>query len=83
MTQIAEYIQRAADRTKHKRLSYIEKNMPTAADNVYAIPFYGDVSSTFILSSLLLKTYKEKNKGKYLILCSWPGFQDLFHSTDF
>lgn len=82
MTQIADYIQRAADRTKHKRLSYIEKNMPTATDNVYAIPFYGDISSTFILSSLLLKTYKEKNKDKYLILCSWPGFQDLFPYVD-
>lgn len=82
MTQVADYIQRAADRTKYKRLSYVERNIPTVTSNVYAIPFYGDISSTFILSSLLLKSYKEKHPDKYLILCSWPGFQSLFPYVD-
>jgi hypothetical protein len=35
-----------------------------------------------LLSSLFLKTYKEKNRDKYLILCSWPGMRDLFPYVD-
>ena len=82
MSQVADYIKRAAERTKYRRTSFVEKDMPTIPSNVYAIPFYGDLESTVILSSLLLRTYKEQRRNEYLILCSWPGFEGLFPYVD-
>lgn len=81
MTQTNDFIQRIADRTGYKRESFVEKNMPSIPSNVVVMPFYGDLRSTFILSSLLLRPYKEL-EGKYLVLCSWPGFQGLFPYVD-
>ena len=47
------------------------------------MPFFGDIRSLFITSSLLLKRYREEEKGsKYFIFCSWPGFQGLFPYVD-
>ena len=82
MNEISEYIKRAAERTGYKREFYIEKNMPTQPSNVVAIPFYGDIRSTFIFSSLILKSYKESHPDKYIILCSWPGMAKLFPYVD-
>lgn len=81
MSQTSDFIQRVAERTGYRRDFFIEKNMPSTPSNVIAMPFYGDIRSTFVLSSLLLRQYKEKT-GKYLILCSWPGFQGLFPYVD-
>lgn len=79
---IADFIKRIAERTGYKREFFQERNMPSTPSNLVAIPWYGDVSSTFILSSLLLKSYKELHKDKYFILCSWPGYHDLFPYVD-
>jgi hypothetical protein len=78
MTEIAEYIKRAAHKAGFKREFFLEKNMPTQPSNIIAIPFWGDLRSTFILSSMLLKSYKDTFIDKYIVLCSWPGFQGLF-----
>jgi hypothetical protein len=82
MTDVASYIKRAAERTKFTREYFIEQNMPTHPSNVLAIPFYGDISSTFLMSSLILRSYKEVNPDKYIILCSWPGYRGLFPYVD-
>lgn len=82
MNEIADYIKRAAERTGFKREFYVEKNMPTQASNVLVIPFYGDMRSTFLLSSLILKSYKQLHHDKYIILCSWPGMAKLFPYVD-
>ncbi len=82
MTQIGDFIKRIAARTGYKREFYQEQNMPTTPSNVVVIPWYGDIESTFIFSSLLLKPYMERNSDKYFILCSWPGFHDLFPYVD-
>ena len=79
---VSDYIRRAAKRAGYKREFFLEKNMPTHPSNVVAIPFYGDLRSTFILSSLILKNYRELNKDKYMILCSWPGMRNLFPYVD-
>lgn len=79
---VAAHIKRVAERTKFRREFFIEKNMPTAPDNVLAIPFYGDLASTCLLSSFILKPYKELHKDKYIILCSWPGYRALFPYVD-
>jgi len=82
MSDVAAYLKRTAERTKYKREFFIEQNMPTNLSNVLAIPFYGDIRSTFILSSLILRSYKDLHKDKYIILCSWPGFHGLFPYVD-
>jgi hypothetical protein len=82
MIDVADYIKRAAHRTGYKREFYVEKNIPTQPSNVIVIPFYGDLKSTFLLSSFILKQYKEKNADKYIILCSWPGMSGLFPYVD-
>ena len=82
MTQVNDFIKRAAARSGFKRTIFAEKNIPTSLENLMIVPFYGDIRSTFNLSSLLLKQYKEKNKNLYVILCSWPGYNGLFDYVD-
>lgn len=78
----ADFIRRVAERGNFRREFFVERNMPTTISNILAIPWFGDISSTFLFSSLILKNYKEKHKDKYLILCSWPGFHGLFPYVD-
>lgn len=82
MNQINEYIKRASNKFGFKREVFLEKNIPTTSSNIIILPFYGDIRSTFDLSTFILRQYKEKYKDKYLILCSWPGFQDIFPYVD-
>jgi hypothetical protein len=82
MSEVSSYLKRIADRVKYTRECFIESNLPTHISNIIAVPFYGDLPSTFLLSSFLLRQYKELNKNKYVILCSWPGYRDLFPYVD-
>lgn len=82
MIDVADYVKRAASRSGFRREFFVEKNMPTQPSNVLAIPFYGDLRSTFVLSSLVLNQYVEQNADKYIVLCSWPGLQGLFPYVD-
>jgi hypothetical protein len=76
--EVNEYIKRIAQRTGYRREFFLEKNIPTHPSNIIAMPFYGDLRSTFLLSSLLLKNFVQANRDKYLILCTWPGMRGLF-----
>jgi len=72
-------LKKAAEKCGFNRIRYIENNIPTSMSNVVVLPFFGDIRSMFILSSLLLKRYREEVKGsKYFILCTWPGYETLF-----
>jgi hypothetical protein len=82
MSDTSDFLKRVSKRTGFKREFYIEKNIPTEPSNILAIPFFGDFESLFVLSSLILKPFKEKNYDKYIILCSWPGMQALFPCVD-
>jgi hypothetical protein len=82
MSQVNEFIKRAAARSGFRREFFKEKNLPTSISNIVFFPFYGDTRSTFNLSSVLLRQYKENNKDVYLIMCSWPGYHDLFPYVD-
>jgi hypothetical protein len=74
---------RAAEKTGFNRVRYVESNVPTAIEKVTIMPFLGDLRSTFILSSLLLRRVKEELKAsKYFILASWPGYESLFPYVD-
>lgn len=80
---VFDFLRRASDRNGFRRESYEEKKIPTDLANICVFPFFGDMRSLFILSSLLLHRYKEQHKAsKYLIVCSWPGYQSLFSYAD-
>jgi len=80
---IREFLQRAADRIGYVRERFEDQKVPGDPASLVVMPFFGDLRSTFVLSSLLLNRYREELKGsKYFILCSWPGFQTLFPYVD-
>ena len=83
MIDVNSFIKRAAEKSNFNRVRFQEANVPTVASNITVMPFFGDIRSIFILSSILLHRYKEEKKSsKYFILCSWPGFESLFPYVD-
>lgn len=83
MKDIAGLIAKAADKNNFNRDFFNTNNIPTDANNIIIAPFFGDIRSTFIASSLLLHRYKDQDKpSKYLIACGWPGFASLFPYVD-
>ena len=81
MNAVGDFLARAAEQCGFERNSYVEKNMPTSFENIVVIPFFGDMKSTFIMSTFLLNRYKEVT-NKYVILCSWDGHQGLYPHVD-
>ena len=76
---IAGTLKRAGDKCGFNRIRWQQKDMPTNMDNITVMVFFGDIRSMFVLSSLLLKRYREEVKGsRYFILCTWPGYESLF-----
>jgi hypothetical protein len=83
MNTVAEFLRRAADRNGFRRERFEERKVPTDHSALTVMPFFGDIRSAFVLSSLLLHRYREEAKGsKYFILASWPGLQGLFPYVD-
>ena len=76
-------IKKACDKAGLERVKYIDNNIPTNPENIVILPFFGDSRSSFILSKLLLKKYREQVKGsKYFIMVSWPGDEILYPFVD-
>lgn len=76
---VSSVLQRAADRGGFSRTKYVEKDFPLDMSDITVMVFFGDLRSTFIMSSILLKRYREEMKGsKYFILITWPGYECLF-----
>lgn len=83
MNNIFDFLRRSADRNNLRRERYEESKTPTDFANISIFPFFGDRRSLFVTSSLLMHRYKEQHKAsKYLIVCSWPGYQSLFPYAD-
>ena len=83
MSQTHELLKRVAAKAGYTRARFTEKNIPEDPSNITAFYHFGDVRSTFTLSSLLLKRFREEMKGsRYFILCSWPGYESLFPYVD-
>ncbi len=73
------YLQLAADKCGFVRENYIEANMPTSLGNITVLPFFGDMRSQFLLTSLILPRYLNTYKsGRYFIVASYPGLAGLF-----
>lgn len=76
---IPSFVARAAQQSGFERERYVDNKIPEDLDKIVAILFMGDMRSTSILSTLLLKPYIEKVlQGKYVIVCSFPGYGGLF-----
>lgn len=83
MSSLVEFLKRAADRNGFRRDRFEEKKIPTDFSNVAILPFFGDLRASFVLSSFLLKRYREEIKAsKYFILASWPGQAGMFPFVD-
>jgi hypothetical protein len=83
MIEIPQFLKNAADKCGFLRETFNEANIPTNASNICVLPFFGDLRTSFVLSSLLLRPYRQQAKGsKYFILCSWPGHKMLYPFVD-
>lgn len=79
MLEISSILSKAANKCGLERTRYTENEIPLSMSDIVVMPFFGDIRSTIVLSSLLLKRYREEVKGsKYFILCSWNGYEGLF-----
>lgn len=77
------FITKAAEKSGLVRERFNELKMPTDPSNITVLPFFGDLRSTFVLSSLLLNRFRLEEKGsRYFILVSWPGMGYLFPYVD-
>ncbi len=78
-TDVSSILTRAADKCGFVRTRWVEKDIPNNLSNICAVIFFGDMRSSFILSSMLLKRHREQIKtSKYFIVCTWPGYENLF-----
>lgn len=76
---VSEILKNAANKIGLQRERYKEADIPENMSDVCILPFFGDMRSMVLVSSLLLKRIREEMRGsKYFILLSWPGFADLF-----
>lgn len=83
MEDLRDFLRRAAEGTGFSRDYYVEMNLPTNPANVVVVHSFGDMRSECVLSSLLLRRFKEELRGsKYMILCSWKGHRGLFPYAD-
>jgi hypothetical protein len=83
MISTAAILKNAADHCGVERVRYADAKAPASMSHVTSMVFLGDLRSAVVLSSLVLKRYREEDKGsKYFVLCSWPGLQDLFPYVD-
>lgn len=82
-TSVVDFLKRAADRNGFVRDRFEERKIPTDHSNLVIMPFFGDLRSMCVMSSLLLHRYRYETKSsKYFIVASWPGFQGLFPYAD-
>lgn len=76
------FVQRSADRSGFARVRYVDANVPSLPSNIIMIPCFGDIRSTCILASFVLNNYKRANPSKYVICCSWSGWDHVFPYVD-
>jgi hypothetical protein len=83
MSSVIDFLRRASDRNGFTRERFEDRKAPTDYSNLVVMPFFGDMRSIMVMSSLLLQRYRQEVKNsKYFILASWPGFQGLFPYVD-
>ena len=83
MNSVNDFLKRSSERNGFTRDRFEERKLPTDYSDLVIMPFFGDLRSMTVMSSLLLQRYRQEVKNsKYFILASWPGFQGLFPYVD-
>lgn len=83
LPNIIGHVSRAAQQSGFERERYADNKIPQDIHKIVVILFMGDLRSLSVMSSLLLKSYVETVlEGKYVILCSYPGYAGLFPFSD-
>jgi hypothetical protein len=83
LPNIVNHVSRAAQQSGFERERYVDSKVPQDINKIVVILFMGDLRSTSIMSSLLFRIYSETVlQGKYVIMCSYPGYSGLFPSAD-
>ncbi len=83
MFSVEENLKRSSEKIGLRRVVFDRNNIPSSMENVTVFVFFGDMESSFTLSSLILKRIKEEiNSSKYFILISWPGHECLYPYVD-
>jgi hypothetical protein len=81
--EVPSILKSAAEYCGLERVRYQDRKAPTSMDSVVVMYLFGDIRSTVVAASWLVKRYREEVKGsKYFILVSWHGMQDLFPYVD-
>jgi hypothetical protein len=81
--QTTDLLRTAANKGGFDRSRFDDSLVPTSASNICVIHFFGDLRTLMVMSSLLLRRFREEQRGsKYVVLVSWPGFGDLFPYVD-
>ena len=80
---VTAVLKRAAEKSGFIRTRFSDDKLPNTPSDICVMWFFGDMRSACILSSMLLKRYREQLRGsKYFILCTWPGYESMFPYVD-
>lgn len=83
MLEVPAILKIAADAGGFIRERFSDAKAPKSIENVCILPYFGSVQQSFVLSSLVLRPFREKMKSsKYFILCSWVGDEALYPCVD-
>ncbi len=80
--EVRDYISKVVARSSLIREKFVESKTPSSMNNLVVVPFFGDIRSEFIFSTMILNKWKELNKFSYLVVCSWPGHNTLYPYAD-
>jgi len=75
MSEVRDYIGRVIDRANLNREMFSDDALPSKFDKIMIIPFFGNMRSELVLSTLLLPRLFPDN---YVIVLSWPGHSGLY-----
>lgn len=79
MVDVPGLLKRTVDKLGFVRGPYMESAIPLDASEITVFTFFGDIRSSFVLSSMLLRRFREEVKGsRYFIVVTWTGYKDLF-----
>ena len=75
MPELADFIQRVADKTKLRRERFVNSKTPSSFDRLCIVPFFGDPRYEVVFSTMLAHRIMPND---YLIVVSWPGHSGLY-----
>jgi len=75
-TEVNSFLDRIANKIHVKREMFSENKTPDRYSDICIIPFFGDMQSEFLLSTIFLP---DVLANKYIILLSWPEHYGIYN----